>query len=182
MAREITLQERAAIYYHLSGKCTDWAQLYRIAKGDDALDRLSNDESRAATVSRWKKSESIQNAIKETSYLLQREREEAYKRAVEAYRQNQENPEGDKILSEVNFLDRDEFLAYLNKQANRIQDEKTRNETLKMISDNLRFKDMEKESEAGEDMHRFYTPLTCHDCELYKRCKECTFDVCPVEV
>ena len=182
MAKELTHAEKAAIYYHLSGKCTDWAQLYRIAKGDDALDRLSNDESRAATVSRWKKSESIQNAIKETSYLLQREREEAYKRAVEAYRQNQENPEGDKILSEVNFLDRDEFLAYLNKQANRIQDEKTRNETLKMISDNLRFKDMEKESEAGEDMHRFYTPLTCHDCELYKRCKECTFDVCPVEV
>lgn len=179
MAKELTHAEKAAIYYHLSGKCTDWAQLYRIAKGDDALDRLSNDESRAATVSRWKKSESIQNAIKETSYLLQREREEADKRAVEAYRENQENPEGDKILSEVNFLDRDEFLSYLNKQANRIQDEKTRNETLKMISDNLRFKDMEKENASGEDIQRFYVPMTCQECAIYQKCRDCNLPICP---
>lgn len=178
MARDITHAERAAIYYHLSGKCSDWTQLYIIAKGNGALDRLSTDESRAATVSRWKKSESIQNAIKETAYILQREREEADKRAVEAYKMNQENPDGETPLTEVNFLDRDEFLAYLNKQANRIQDEKTRNETLKMISDNLRFKDMEKENEEHEEQVRAYLPLQCHDCVLYQRCKGCPLEKC----
>lgn len=179
MAKNITIPERAAVYYHICAGCNDWAQLYKIAKGEDALDRLNSDESRAATVSRWKKSEHIQNAIKETTYLLQREREEADRRAVEAYRENQENQEGDKLLSEINFLDRDEFLAYLNKQANRIQDEKTRNETLKMISDNLRFKDMEKETQDAEEIRRFYTPMTCDECVLYQRCKVCPLDKCP---
>lgn len=178
MAKELTHAEKAAIYYHIFGKCEDWVQLYKIAKGEDAYNRLS-EISRAAMVSRWKLSEPVQTMIKDTNYIREREREEADKRAVEAYRENQENPEGDKILSEVNFLDRDEFLAYLNKQANRIQDEKTRNETLKMISDNLRFKDMEKESEGYEEMRRFYLPLQCHDCELYKRCKECPLEKCP---
>lgn len=180
MAKELTHAERAAIYYHLSGKCSDWAQLYRIAKGDDALERLSSDESRAATVSRWKKSESIQNAIKETAYLLQREREELDAKAVENYKEGKERAEQGETLSETtNFLDRDEFLAYLNKQANRIQDEKTRNETLKMISDNLRFKDMEKENGESEEMRRFYTPMICEECPLYVRCKKCPLEKCP---
>lgn len=179
MAKELTHAERAAIYYHLSGKCSDWAQLYRIAKGDDALNRLSNDETRAVTVSRWKNSKSIQNAIKETSYLLQREREESEKRAVEVFKETHENQERETALAEVNFLDRDEFLTYLNKKANRIQDEKTRNETLKMISDNLRFKDMEKENEGHEEKVRAYIPLQCHECVLYKRCRECPLEKCP---
>ena len=178
MAKELTHPEKAAIYYHIVGKCEDWAQLYKIAKGNEAYDGLA-EASRPAMVSRWKLSDHIQTAIKETTYLLQREREEADRKAVEAFKENQENPQSEGNLSDVNFLDRDEFLAYLNKQANRIQDEKSRNETLKMISDNLRFKDMERESGNDQETHRFYTPITCQECELYKRCQVCPLDKCP---
>ena len=47
-----------------------------------------------------------------------------------------------------------------------------------MISDNLRFKDMEKDKE-DEEIRRFYLPLTCQDCDLYNRCKVCPLDKCP---
>ena len=87
------------------------------------------------------------------------EREEAQARAVQAFKDNQEREDGKGNLAEINFLDRDEFLSYLNKQANRIQDEKSRNETLKMISDNLRYKDMDREKEGDEDIRRFSTPM-----------------------
>lgn len=175
MAKEITQSERAAIYYHLVGRCDNWQELYKIAKGEDAYNRLTEGSQNVA-VSRWKNSDSIQNAIKEISYLLQKEREEIEARAVDNFK-NRPQEEGGS-LSDVNFLDRDEFLQFLNKQANRISDEKTKNDYLKMISDNLRFKDMEKDKE-DEEIRRFYIPLTCQDCDLYNRCKVCPLDKCP---
>lgn len=178
MAKELTQAEKAAIYYHLVGKCDDWSQLYNIAKGEGTLEKMEK-SSRPSMVSRWKNADHIQTAIKEISFLLQREREEFAERAVQAYKDNQENPTSGTTLAEVNFLDRDEFLSYLNKQANRIQDEKTRNETLKMISDNLRYKDMDKEKEEDEEVRRFYTPMVCHECPLYIRCQKCPLDECP---
>lgn len=178
MAREISLQERAAIYYHITAHCDDWYQLYRIAKGDEALNKLNSDEVRAATVSRWKKSEAIQNALKEIRCILDMEHREIAEQAVEDYK----NQPDDAELSEVDFLDRDEFLQYLNRQANRIHDEKIKNDYLKMISDNLRFKDAEKVSENEDEKIKAYLPIQCGECECYKRCAACTFDICPVEV
>ena len=165
MAKELTQAEKAAIYYHLVGKCDDWSQLYNIAKGEGTLEKMEK-SSRPSMVSRWKNADHIQTAIKEISFLLQREREEFAERAVQAYKDNQENPTNGTTLAEV-------------KQANRIQDEKTRNETLKMISDNLRYKDMDKEKDEDEEVRRFYTPMVCHECPLYLRCQKCPLDECP---
>lgn len=178
MARDITQAEKAALYYHLVGKCNDWEQLYKIAKGEEAFNKLST-ASKSASVSKWKNSDAIQAEIKNISYLVQKEQEEAQERAVQAFKDNQEKEDGKGNLAEINFLDRDEFLSYLNKQANRIQDEKSRNETLKMISDNLRYKDMDREKEGDEDIRRFYTPMVCNECPLYLRCQKCPLDECP---
>ena len=50
MARDITQAEKAALYYHLVGKCNDWEQLYKIAKGEEAFNKLST-ASKSASVS-----------------------------------------------------------------------------------------------------------------------------------
>lgn len=70
------------------------------------------------------------------------------------------------VTTEVDFRNREQFLNFLNKEANRIGDQKTRLDVLKMLSDLLRM----KEAESGKDgeTQRFYTPLTCKDCELYR--------------
>lgn len=67
---------------------------------------------------------------------------------------------------EIDFRDRESFLNFLNKEANRINDQKTRLDVLKMLSDLLRMKEAESGREG--EIQRFYTPLSCRDCELYR--------------
>ena len=68
---------------------------------------------------------------------------------------------------EVDFRDREQFLNFLNAEANRIKDGKTRLDVLKMLSDLQRM----KESENGKngEIQRFYMPLQCQDCVLYRK-------------
>ena len=77
----------------------------------------------------------------------------------------------------TNFLDRDEFLQFLNSRANAIKDDKLRNDILKMLSDNLRYKDTERDE--NNEIQRFYTPVTCENCTIYNKCKDCKLSKCP---
>ena len=86
-------------------------------------------------------------------------------------------PSKEKYTEKTNFLDRDEFLKFLNDRANQITDDKLRNDILKMLSDNLRYKDTERDE--NNEIQRFYTPITCENCEIYKRCKGCNVSGCP---
>ena len=174
MAREITLQERAALYYHLSARCNDWQQLYRIAKGDNALSELINDETRASTVSRWKKSEAIQTALKEIRCILDMERTETEARAVEEYKKQ---PEESQELTETNFLNLEEFLDYANSMANKIKDEKEQRAWVEMIGKYMNFR--ETEENAENERRHFFTPMECAKCPIYHKCKDCTLSPCP---
>lgn len=68
---------------------------------------------------------------------------------------------------EVDFRDREQFLNFLNAEANRIKDGKTRLDVLKMLSDLQRMK--EAENGKNGEIQRFYTPLQCSDCVLYRK-------------
>lgn len=68
---------------------------------------------------------------------------------------------------EVDFRDREQFLNFLNAEANRLSDQKARLDVLKMLSDLQRMK--EAENGKNGEIQRFYTPLQCADCELYRR-------------
>ena len=69
----------------------------------------------------------------------------------------------------VDFRDREQFLNFLNAEANRIKDGKTRLDVLKMLSDLQRMK--EAENGKNGEIQRVYTPLQCRDCELYCKAK-----------
>lgn len=71
---------------------------------------------------------------------------------------------------EVDFRDREQFLNFLNAEANRIKDGKTRLDVLKMLSDLQRMK--EAENGKNGEIQRFYMPLQCQDCALYRKEKE----------
>lgn len=68
---------------------------------------------------------------------------------------------------EVDFRDREQFLNFLNAEANRIKDGKTRLDVLKMLSDLQRMK--EAENGKNGEIQCFYMPLQCHDCVLYRK-------------
>lgn len=68
---------------------------------------------------------------------------------------------------EIDFRDREQFLNFLNAEANRIKDGKTRLDVLKMLSDLQRMK--EAENGKNGEIQRFYTPLQCSECVLYRK-------------
>ena len=177
----LTDTEKAALYFQIFERCADWRRVYAIAVGADRYNALTESGKQSAP-SRWKTSHRIQSAydeiLRNIEAMKEAEREKGRNDAggieeTEAREQRKKRANDD----ETDFLNRDEFLKFLNTRANEVQDDKMRNDILKMLSDNLRYKDVDKEAEA--EIQRYYTPLTCQDCEIYKKCKGCEQDKCP---
>lgn len=177
---DLTEREKAVIYYAIYAGIEDFKTLWQISR-DKAADE-ADPRKNSSVVSMWK------NSNKVRTYWNQVEREKAHqeeqiriqtKKEIEIERLNQESKQGEETETPkgknsssdvVNFQDRTQFLQYLNKQANLIQDPKLKADYLKMLSDLLRF----KESETGKDneIQRFYTPLNCSKCPLYQEKSE----------
>ena len=175
---KITIQDRAAIYYHVFANCNDIQTLFRIAKGDERFNKLS-DSSKKSSPSAWWNKAHIKELRKQILTIQGvQENELKTKWNNERERETTESTKEIARLEAVNFLNLDEFLQYANLQANKIQDEKERRAWVEMIGKYMNF----KETEEGEtDIMRFYTPIFCDVCELKKRCSACKFEVCPIE-
>lgn len=170
-------QEQAAICFHVLGGCNDKSMLFRIACGADRYNRLT-DKSKGVTVSKWYNSPKIQEGIKIYKSIQERKKIELENEIIagletETTNTIKENDDTEK----TNFLDRDEFLQFLNDRANQIKDDRTRNDILKMLSDNLRYKDTERDE--NNEIQRFYTPVVCENCTIYNKCKDCKLSDCP---
>ncbi len=177
MIKDLTKAQQAAIYFHVVAGCNEWAELFQIAEGKERYNKLK-DSAKGQTVSRWKNSDPIQQGIADLKYRLKIQEEEKERNLIERLKSeaNQEGKENS-INDKTNFLDRDEFLAFLNTRANEITDDKLRNDILKMLSDNLRYKDTERDE--NNEIQRFYTPVTCQECAVYQKCKGCNLPSCP---
>ena len=169
--------EQAAICFHVLGGCNDKSMLFRIACGADRYNKLT-DKSKGVTVSKWYNSQKIQEGIKIYRSIQERKTNELKNEIIAGLETETTNTtkEGD-FIEKTNFLDRDEFLQFLNTRANQITDDKLRNDILKMLSDNLRYKDTERDE--NNEIQRFYTPITCEKCVIYNNCKDCKLSECP---
>lgn len=177
---DITKAEKAAIYYALIERCNDWQEVYKIAIGAERFNALT-DKAKQSNASRWKTSHKIQKAREEIEAILIAKEKAIKEKAIqEANNGETEPPKGTtnkNNTEQTDFLNRDEFLKFLNMRANQITDDKLRNDILKMLSDNMRYKESEKDDNT--EIQRFYTPITCTDCEIYKKCKGCRLADCP---
>lgn len=177
---DITKSEKAALYFQILERCNDWKEVYKIAIGEDRYNALT-DKTKKTNTSRWKSSHKIQKAREEIEMIFKAKQQEIEERTKES------NPSGEtettnrttknEVSEKTNFLDRDEFLQFLNSRANEIKDDKLRNEILKMLSDNLRYKDTERDE--NNEIQRFYTPVNCQECAIYQKCKDCKLSNCP---
>ena len=173
----LTELERAAIIFYVYGGCKDRRILYQIAYGENKVNKLKS-TSLDVMCGNWFRSHKIQSGIKYFSTLKQDHENEIINKYIagletETTKGTKENTQNDK----TNFLDRDEFLQFLNDRANQITDDKLRNDILKMLSDNLRYKDTERDE--NNEIQRFYTPITCENCSIYQKCKDCKLSTCP---
>lgn len=173
----LTEFEQAAIVYHVFNGCNDRAILFQIAEGTKRYNDLT-DKSKGVTVSRWFNTHKIQEGIKAFKAIQEEQKQRIlieYQRSQETEATKREGEQPDN--GDVNFLDRDEFLSFLNTRANEITDDKLRNDILKMLSDNLRYKDTERDE--NNEIQRFYTPVICESCPIYQKCSGCSLSSCP---
>lgn len=67
------------------------------------------------------------------------------------------------------FTERENLINALNELAINAKDSREKIDTLKIIADLQRFKDLAKQED--NEMKRFYMPLKCSDCVLYQKAK-----------
>lgn len=177
MLKDLTPAQQAAIYLHVVGNFKEWDELFKIAEGTERYNNLT-DKSKRQTVSKFRRSDKISEGIQELKYKIkveeERIREEERSRAETEGREEQPKPAEPNY---INLLDRDTFLEEINRGANQAKEEKDKREYLKMISDNLRYKDTERDE--NNEIQRFYTPITCENCAIYQKCKSCNVSSCP---
>lgn len=168
--KHLTPAEQAAIYLHIYGPFEDRKELYKIAVGENQYNKLK-ESSLKPSVSRWYNSQRIQEGIKAIEYEKRRREEEIKQEARRSQETEPNEPtKAQTIEGNVNFLNPDEFLKFASQKANEIQDEKDRREYLKMIANLMNYKDSDREE---TEIQRFYTPVNCQECEIYKRCSCC---------
>lgn len=155
--RELTDAEKAALTFgHFNG-IRNWAQMFDICMTCNTKSQLGKSEA----VSRWKHSPEVQRYWKELDRLEKIKIQEGVKAEIA-----KGNYEAKGELGIRDFTDINQFISYLNEQANTIHEEKDRQTYLKMLSDLLRFKDSANDKSA--DIMRFYVPIPCPTCPLYQ--------------
>ena len=176
---DITKAEKAAIYYAILERCNDWQEVYKIAIGAERFNALT-DKAKQSNASRWKTSHKIQKAREEIEAILKAKEKAIKEKAIKEIQGGETEPiKGTTKKTDTegtDFLNRDEFLKFLNTRANEVTDDKLRNDILKMLSDNMRYK--ESENEGSNEIQRFYTPMICKDCPIYHKCRSCKVEEC----
>ena len=120
MIKDLTKAQQAAIYLHVVAGCNEWADLFQIAEGTKRYNDLT-DKSKGVTVSRWFNTHKIQEGIKAFKAIQEEQKQRIlieYQRSQETEATKREGEQPDN--GDVNFLDRDEFLQFLNSRANEI--------------------------------------------------------------
>lgn len=168
MKTELTQREKIIIEYLALSDSRNWRECYAMSR-----DKYTDPGNvHPVTLSKWKNSKIVQDYFNTVKYkhnqACKAEIENAIKqeRKTEGRTQTTE-PNSKTPVTEIDFTDRNQFIKYLNQAVNGLQDDKQKTDYLKMLSDLLRF----KESETGQDneIQRFYTPLTCQNCALYRQ-------------
>lgn len=168
----ITEREKAVLRLQIySGGAYRNAILYRLAYPGsmEAVDQISDIDS---TASRWWNSRKIQSFYQEAKAVIDAEREAERKRIEsEVLTRLQSQEEGSQDLGGVDYSDPRNQLRKLNAIVANSTNTDTQLDALKVLISKQTELAPEKRT-AENKVQRFYTPLTCHSCPLYKEAKE----------
>lgn len=183
----------------LQGLKTDWNEIYLLSRDKPVLKvpQSPNIKTTASAWTRQAKVQSFYQTERERlniwiSKLVDSETNERIRSYQSQNPKSEDDPEGENIADSgnnvnnegnegeakplglvkynknvKNYADRDTAIQALVTIANNAKDDKTKLDTIKAISDLQQFKEQAKK-EVNE-IKRFYMPLRCSECELYKR-------------
>lgn len=177
--RELTKREKAAIIYGIVTGCKDWNEIYLIARSPDPEHDATTKKTLREYASKWKHTAAVVQFYNEQAeiYRLKFDAAAAATAALpDAEGGGGGGNETDKPGKrggknpKIDFTETANALQELNRLANEIQDPKARADAIQAIQKLIA--QTKTESDAGAEIHRFYTSLRCRDCVLYKRSKE----------
>ena len=186
-----------AALQEITGKKINWAQIYAQSRNKQ-FDELAKNPN-ASNVSIWKNSADVCNfftsSVDSIKNFITREIEKEKTKLLDEIEQ-QANVTGDdsgtsgdfpndslghrlnETLSKIrrknsgiveDFTERENLINALNELAINAKDSREKIDTLKIIADLQRFKDLAKQED--NEIKRFYMPLKCSDCVLYQKAK-----------
>lgn len=172
--KALSEREKSAIYYHVFGGVDDWDLLYMIA--DD--NKLNADKDRKyfhQIVSTWKRSDKVQNFIKELrerqidqiGEIRQRIREEEKNKLFESIDTN--NTPDDPGAKIIDYTNPDSQRRKLNLLINQAKDNDEALDALKVM---IQTQKDDKQAAREQKQQRIYLPLSCSSCPLYELSKK----------
>lgn len=174
--KNLTEQEKAVIAYKVLFSIKSYQTIWEIFQKDKTRAKSQNFASLA---SKWKQSNEVQTFVKECENRInilvdlevkRREKDKTKPGQKDTTKDHDKRVGELSQSSAIDFTNLEEFFNFANMQANLITDEKDRQFYLKTIADLMRFK--EGNQEKGQDIQRFYVPLTCIECPIYKELKK----------
>lgn len=186
-----------AALQEVTEKKINWSQIYAQSRNKQ-FDELAKNPN-ASKVSIWKNSADVSNfftsSVESINNFITREIEKAKTKLLDEIEQQAnatgddgetsgdfpKNSPGDRInetLSKIrrknsgiaeDFTERENLINALNELAINAKDSREKIDTLKIIADLQRFKDLAKQED--NEIKRFYMPLKCSDCVLYQKAK-----------
>lgn len=171
--RQLNDLEKAALLYKFYNGVKSFEPAFILSHPERAQRVTAN--SLKTLVSAWKRSPEVQNYLQDLNLTdkaraarITGQRNTTSNRTTDNETRRDETGKEEKGIFPddfTNFQNVQEFLNYCTNQANRLTDEKERQFYLKMISDLMQYKETDK---GQNDIQRFYTPLQCSNCPLYK--------------
>ena len=155
---KLTDPEKAAIFYGIFNRIPE-REIYLIC-------HKCSPENAAKGANQWKKLEHVKVFWDQAEGLYKK-----YSCAAREEEKRQKSGQNAIEAPAIDFTDKAQFIQYLNESANRITDDKLKNDILKMLSDHLDFKDESKRGDAAE-IQRFYLPVRCQDCKIYQAARK----------
>ena len=165
--RDLTDREKVAIIAFVVDSTITFEDAYKISR--DSSYKELKDQDKRMVANNWWRQERIKNFVKNQQIRFNAIVEEKAKELLknEKWRKSQMGKMNENT-GNLDFTDRNTFINFLSDQVNTLGDEDPlKKDYLKMISDNLQFK-TNAFDKAEDDIQRFYTPLHCRECKLYR--------------
>lgn len=163
----ISAKEKMAICYAFIENIERVGDIYRLCHDDIDPSLPNSDPMVKARIYRWSNNQAVKEYMEHVRHTFEMRVDTVVASKLELVKKD---PEYTHDSDSVDFRNLDEFLAEANIKANTLKDEKDKQFYLKTIADLMRFK--EGSQEKNQDIQRFYTPLLCRQCPLYKKEQE----------